>query len=200
MVRMLDRKEAAAFIETLDVVKDAPEQARAKWCSKDGWRRYAKGFDYVELDDGTVVRFAKPHVQSEFWYDDETDGHWVDEEGKREYFMAANLKSLPDEGLARWDEERAELAATGCCAGDYEERPWVRLPPDGEAEAMFVFWRRAGMSVEDDPVRRRYLTPAELEGLREVHDRRRKSFEKRLAAYWRNHSDKVWDRGYWRNR
>ena len=200
MTKLLNRNEAASYIETLDAVRNAPEEASAKWATKEGERRYAKRFDYVELDDGAVIRFDKPRIMSEFWYDDETDGPWSSEEGKREHFMSANLRNVYDGGLSRWEKEQAEFERIGCCSGDHVTRPWVELPSPGSADGTLVFRAYGRERVEDDPQRRRYLTDAEIEGLRAVNRKRRESFSKRLASYWKNHSDKVYARGYWRDR
>ena len=198
MTKLLNRNEAASFIETLDWVKDAPDEVSERGMTKDQIRRFAKEFDYVELDDGAVISFHRPRIMSVFWYNDETDGPWSSEEERHEYFVRENLRLMQDGGFSLWDERRS----AGCLMSFTEGHPWVKLPEQGSTDGSLVFFDRFGIPerVEDDPEHRRYLTDAEIEGLRAVNEKRRSSFSKRLASYWKNHSDKVCAIGFWADR
>ena len=63
MTRLLSRAEARAFVETLSSVRDAPETCLLAWSDKAHMRRNALLYDYVELDDGAVIRFARPSIE-----------------------------------------------------------------------------------------------------------------------------------------
>lgn len=128
---------------------------------------------------------AKPKIDSDLWYDDETEGP---DASKFDAFRAYNMRGK------RFDLD--ELAANG------RTQIWVytnssRDKTDGKLKGWATtHWdeepRHLGdyhKATDDDIM-------AIKQGLAEM----KADFEKRLVNYWKRYSNKVHARGYWANR
>ena len=128
---------------------------------------------------------AKPTIDSDLWYDDETEGP---DASKFEAFKAYNMRGK------RFDLD--ELIESG------RRNIWVytnytRDQSDGKLKSWSTtHWdeepRHLGeyrKATDDDII-------AIRQGLAEI----KADFEKRLAMYWKRYSNKVHARGYWANR
>ena len=158
--------------------------------------------DYLDMGGGHVVEIERPHIKSEFWYDDEYDSPLTDDEGQRKaYFIAENMRyQFKDYGLAEWDRCNEELANGGWCSGRHLSEPFMAVWPSGECYPVF-FYDRDYAHIDEARGMVRIPMPAEqIDGLREVLDGQRAKFEKRLETYWKRYSDKVCAHGYWANR
>lgn len=176
MTRLLSRDEARAFVETLVSVRNAPDACSRPWADKAHMRRNALLYDYVELDDGAVIRFARPRI--------EQPPPGFEDGGGEGLFASLNLNALDDRGQRSWERER-ESAERGRAAAPWHiVRPWIELPEPGTACGHIAFEQRGCDRVEDDPSRRRYLSEGELRALHDIHERRRAAFAKRLQSYW----------------
>lgn len=180
MTRLLSRAEARAFVETLSSVRDAPETCLLAWSDKAHMRRNALLYDYVELDDGAVIRFARPSIEKR---PPGSDGAI-----EKDLFATMSLDAFDDRGQRSWERER-ECSESGRPAAPWHiVRPWIELPEPGSAQGFIAFEQRGCARAEDDPDRRRYLSEGELRALHDIHERRRADFEKRLQIYWSRHA------------
>ena len=151
--------------------------------------------------DGAVhfIDLNKPHIRSEFWYDDEYPSPLNgDEEHDHDYFVAENLRwEFGDYGLDEWLEEGKRLKEYGVCSAKYEAEPFAVGVGNEWAKPVFSCdsddlwrWNRHGYEIlpisEDD-----------LEGIIEAIGEWRNEFVKRLERYWKRYRHKVRAYGYW---
>ena len=170
---------------------------------REKWVRFYEGCgEYLDMGDRHIVEIEKPHVKSEFWYDDEYDSPLTDDpEQRKAYFMAANMDTqFKDFGLAAWDKCNRDLEEIGCCTGRYLSEPFLAVWPSGECYPHFFYDRDFAHIDEARGMVRIPMTVEQIDGLREVMDGQRAKFQKRLETYWKRYSDKVCAHGYWANR
>ncbi len=196
-MKLMDKAEKRAHAEKL----------ADKWGCRtpeqfERWVKHYMRDDYLDIDGEHVIEIEKPHVKSEFWYDDEYDSPLTDDEGQRRaYFMAANMDTqFKDFGLAEWDRCNRDLEEIGCCTGRYLSEPFLAVWPSGECYPHFFYDRDYLRMDEARGMTRIPMTAEQIDGLREVMDGQRAKFEKRLGTYWKRYGDKVCAHGYWANR
>lgn len=179
----------------MKLMNDKERKAYIEWFYDEKDREYAKGFDYIALGDGTIIRVGRPAIRKDIWYDDETP-HPFGKDGslKHEAFIAYNMDSFNDMGVARWMEAREQLRTRGCCTGAFISRPALVLYGTSPYASVELF-------DELPPSRTRVplylLDDARMDELAAIMDELRGRYLKRLESYWRRYGDKVYARGYW---
>lgn len=126
MTRLLSRAEARAFVETLSSVRNAPETCLSAWLDKAHMRRNALLYDYVELDDGAVIRFARPSI--------EKLPAGFDGAIEEDLFSTMGLDDFDDQGQRSWERERECFGRGRTAASWHIVRPWIELPKPGSAK------------------------------------------------------------------
>lgn len=157
-----------------------PDTKMADYCLKSS--KYIDTGNYY-LDIGN----SKPTIDSQMWYDDETDGPDASQfEAFRAYNLRSNnprrsLEKLADSGQSvvwiytKYTRDHTEGKIKGWLAARVGEEP-----------------RHVGechQATDDDIM-------AIKQGLAEIAA----DYEKRLATYWKRYSSKVHASGYWANR
>lgn len=147
-----------------------------------------KSHVYIQLDDGRFVSVtkAKPEIDKDLWYDDETKGP---DASIFENFRQYNLSNAPKHfvPVLRDFGHEKKLALYPCYSGDKANGRLLSVgyAMDGDASRLGAI---------------EYLTGKDVEKFNKVIDGVRADYEKRLATYWKRYSSKVHARGYWANR
>ena len=151
-----------------------------------GWLRYyASNFDYVVMDDGRLLSFRRPTIDSCIAYDDECPDPLGDTEASRKSgFLARNRRNRIDCGLSASNRtENARVRSYRSC-DDGDDVTFMRL--DG-------YNRVAGETVTE-------LGMTESQELAGIIDVLNADFDRRLQSYWKRYSNKVYSLGYWADR
>ncbi len=200
------RDEKANLVEAFTEVLNAPETARQKWCTKDGWRKHYCAKDYLVDENGAVIEVCKPGIVKTVYYDDEYPNP-LPREGaaRKEYWMQYNIwrfDAIP--GLSAWLEARDEWRKNGYTIGSFLELPWFDWDTNRVPNSRVKFFKApAHMQWADELPngwQRRTLTEDEIAQLEEVHELMKARYIKRLETSWRRYSDQIASCGYWANR
>lgn len=215
MLKMMDKKEKAAYVETIQRVAEAPEEVEiGPWYdrristtaegTKAAERKWYMAHEYVRIGDH-VLKLEKLGIDRTVYYDDEYADPLggEDEDARKEMWEAYNLRhhtwAEDIEAAAKWESWEEDGVVRGWRTGDYA--PFLFKDYDGTS---FVVWstiRYADGDFKRYPKeKRRYLTPEELDQLMDVYDQLKANYIKRLDAYWKRYGDKVHSYGYWANR
>lgn len=152
----------------------SPDEKMVKHCLKSS--------KYIQIGDAMVdIGDAKPSINSEMWYDDETEGPQVNFENFRAYNTHNNLpKSYEMRGRNR------DGMGTLKIIPQYDGVNGLEL---------------ATLTYEDN-VGDEYIevSEAQLKEINEGIDEIKADYEKRLTSYYKRYGDKIMARGYWKNR
>ena len=200
------RDEKAELVETFTNVLNAPETARQKWRTKDGWRKIYRARDYLVDEAGAVIVVCRPGIEKTVYYDDEYPNPLPRETDKRKaYWMELNLERFDIfPGFSDWLKARDELRKDGYTTGTFLELPWLEWDTNRVPNSHIkLFKAPAHMQWADELPngwQRRTLTEDEIAQLEEVHEFMKARYIKRLETYWRRYSDQIASCGYWANR
>lgn len=182
---ILDKPMKQAFVE--HAYADRPERMR---------QYNVQSCEYVRLDGGEVLEVTKPHIDKTIWY---SDDH-ADPASKcplEEVFYEHNLRKSNVGFGVRSHENDPYRHYTGYV---WRGENW----PDG---LYSVTWVPVGETFEQShdgqyghPTEHRALTDREVDTLRQAENTLRTTYEKRLHAYWKRYSDKVYTDSYWADR
>jgi hypothetical protein len=138
---------------------------------------------YIQVGDTFInVGDKKPRIESQMWYDDETDGP---DASKFEAFRNYNVRSglqpmLEDDGI------RQVWLTTN----------WYGDKTEGKMLSMTI--KRVDDLPRSGELRR--ATPQEIALANEARKQANADYELRLQRYWKRYSNKVHASGYWANR
>lgn len=200
------RDEKDELVETFTEVLNAPETARQKWCTKDGWRKHYCGKDYLTDEAGVVVMLDKPSIEKVVYYDDEYPNPLPSEDDKRKaYWMELILDRFDIfPGFSAWLKARDEWRKDGHTIGTFLELPWLDWDTNRVPNSHLKFFKAPADMQWADVLpkgwQRRTLTEDEIAQLEEIHENMKARYIKRLETYWRRYSDKIMSCGYWANR
>lgn len=200
------RDEKAELVETFTDVLNAPDIARWKWNTKDGWRKFYRTRDYLVDETGAVIEICRPGIDKVIYYDDEyPDPLPRKGAARKEYWMYHNMQDFDAfPGFSAWLEERDEWRKNGYTIGSFLELPWFDWDTNRVPNSRVKFFKApAHMQWADELPngwQRRTLTEDEIAQLEEVHELMKARYMKRLETYWRRYSDQIASCGYWANR
>lgn len=142
---------------------------------------------YVPTTDGAFIDAGdpKPRIESDLWYDDETEGP---DASKFESFRWYNLR---DNKLPMLEEEVRYGAFEIQVGYQYNGNK-------AENRLLSITAQRVGELPRGHYLRK--ATPAEIKAVNKARKEINANYEKRLKTYWKRYSDKVHARGYWANR
>lgn len=153
------------------------------------------------LEGGELYKIWKPSISSTICYSDEHDSPLAGkgEDGKREAFIAYNMRSMQGICAVKWLEWRDELHRTGCASGKFLLTPMMC---DGRDGCVRVGCRAYdGEAHEYDISNRiRDLSREEMEDVAECERDAMHAYEKRLNTYWKRYSRNVLCSAYWADR
>lgn len=164
----------------------------------------AKRYHVFQLDAGELVEIEKPGIARALWYDDETPNPaGKNGERKREAFMAYNLEGLHEPATAYLAQD-PPYGFQRKLKKPYLIKTYYTDACYGPIRSAVLF-SRFFYAEEQENERERYgwsrdLSKDEIRELAECEAVVRAKYEKRLNAYWKRYSDKVYTRGYWANR
>lgn len=170
--------ELETLLRTQWVKRDgSPDESMVKYCLKSS-TYLDTGKYYLNIGD-------KPSIDSDIWYDDETEKPEINFDTFRNYNMRHNAPDNLDEMAASgrvhvWIYTNYSTDRTGG-----KLKGWTTTHR-GEEPRHLGDYRQA--------------TPAEVEAIRKGLAEMTAAYEKRLASYWKRYSSKVSTRGYWANR
>ena len=141
---------------------------------------------YVQSGD-TFINCGdrKPSIDREMWYDDETDGPQVNFEN----FKAYNMRSNAPTPLSERYRDFGQIPIPYVCT--------ELLQRQNRRQVAVLLIRHIDEPVKADE---RRATESELAVADNALRSARDDCERRLYAYWKRYSDKVYARGYWANR
>ena len=156
------------------------DQSMVDYCLKSS-KYIDTGSYYLDIGD------SKPTIDSQMWYDDETDGP---DASKFEAFRAYNLRSNnPRRSLEK-------LADSGNSVV-YVYNKYTRDATDGKIKG----WLAARIGEEPRHVGNYSLaTDDDIMAIKQGLSEIAADYEKRLKTYWKRYSNKVHASGYWANR
>lgn len=145
-----------------------------------------KSDKFIKLDGRfVIVGSAKPAIDTDIYYDDETERPAVN----LELFINYNMQKLPKnyELQNRKCGVTTNLYITSAYRNDNTVGKLARVS-----------------NVADEDLNRyehtELVTDEQLKLINKAEDEIRQDFEKRLNTYWKRYSNKVSARGYWANR
>lgn len=196
-MKLLNKEEKAKFIESLNSVKNG--KAGTGQFTADGWRKFFnKKYDYIKLNDGSIIEVERPHIDKVVYYDDEQENPLND--NKKRNWMLYNLKNFDDFGIERWLELKKDLEETGCCSGVYIEKPYYELYSDyngfNKAVPKFLDFNRCWVTTDKTAP----IDEKELNELIKVIAELKSNYIKRLETYYKKYGEKIYGYGYWANR
>lgn len=153
------------------------DESMATYCLKSS-KYIDMGNYYLDIGD------SKPTIDSDLWYDDETDGP---DASKFEAFRAYNMRGK------RFDlDEVTEGTRKVYIYGKYTT---------DRTNGKLKGWLTARIGDEPTHVGEyREATADDIMAIKQGLSEIQQDFEKRLKTYWKRYSNKVHARGYWANR
>jgi hypothetical protein len=152
-----------------------PDEKMVQHCIKSGL--------YVQVGDTFIhCGSKKPSIESQMWYDDETDGPDASKFAAfRNYNIRSSLQPMleNDSNKEIWITTHWHNDRTGGKMLSITTKRWGDLPRSGEL---------------------RKATQQEIDLANEARKMTNADYEKRLLMYWKRYSDKVHASGYWANR
>lgn len=207
MIKMLDKKETAKLIETFEEVKNAHSEKDAE-----SWKKYYKSkYKYAVADNGNAkayIKFEKPSISSDIWYDDEKpDPFKVGD--KKQVFINHNLSlNFKDHGSNKWQAEKKhnkeffekqnpDIPYPDCS----EYNPFIAIwNNDNTGTPVFFYDHTPGSNQYDGCTKKYMLSNDEVAQLMDIYEDQKAAYLKRLETYYKRYESKIYSHGYWANR
>lgn len=176
----------------MTTTEDLRAELAKKWKKRDGSTDEKmvdyclKSSNYIKLGDYWVnCGDKKPRIQSDLWYDDETEGP---DDTRYEAFKEYNMRSNKQPMLS----EQSEFGGV--------REVWLAKNYYGDEgnRLLAVIVKRADDLPRAGELRK--ATADEIEAINKARAEVNADYEKRLERYWKRYNSKVMARGYWANR
>lgn len=170
--------------------KKAHDESYGECREKDCKYFFNKAWHYM-TDDGYIISFERPRIESCMYYDDETEAPSTRFESFKHYNMFYNFNNSVD----RWMEKEHDLRTKGCTYGNHARMHL--LVTNGSFTSIATVNNYYN---EINPFKVRNLTDEEIQEIIEINNAMKTDYEKRLKTYYKKYSHKITTYGYWANR